>query len=89
MFNGTSYIYTHTHTHNILKAYVKGENNKFKNSTTFTTYIRNVTIEDEEIMVSFNVTSLYANISIIDMLNIIKNYVNNDQFTRKTAIPQV
>ena len=40
-------------------------------------------------MVSFDVTSLYPNIPIIDTLNIIKDYVNNDdQFTRKTAIPQ-
>ena len=40
-------------------------------------------------MVSLDVTSLYTNISIIDTLNIIKDYVNNDdQFTRKTAIPQ-
>ena len=34
-------------------------------------------------------TSLYTNIPIIDTLNIIKDYVNNDdQFARKTAIPQ-
>ena len=73
---------------NILKAYVKYENNA-KNSTTFSNYIRNVSIEYDEIMVSFDVTSLYTNIPIIDMLNIIKDYVNNgDQFTRKTAIPQ-
>ena len=40
-------------------------------------------------MVSFDVTSMYTNIPIIDTLNIIKDYVNNDdQFTRKTAIPQ-
>ena len=40
-------------------------------------------------MVSFGVTSLNANIPIIDTLNIIKDYVNNDdQFTSKTAIPQ-
>ena len=40
-------------------------------------------------MVLFDVTSLHANIPIIDALNVIKNYVNNnDQFTRKTAIPQ-
>ena len=40
-------------------------------------------------MVSFDVTSLYMNIPIIDTLNIIKDYVNNDdQFTRKMAIPQ-
>ena len=40
-------------------------------------------------MVSFDVTSLYTNIPIIDTLNIIKDYANNDdQFTRKMAIPQ-
>ena len=40
-------------------------------------------------MASFNVTSLYKNIPIIDTQNIIKDYVNsNDQFTRKTAISQ-
>ena len=40
-------------------------------------------------MVSFDVTSLYTNIPIIDTLNTIKDYVNNnDQFTNKVAIPQ-
>ena len=73
---------------NILKAYAQDENNNAKNSTTFSNYIINPT-EDDEIMVSFDVTSLYTNILIIDTLNIIKNYVNNnDQFTRKTAVPQ-
>ena len=68
---------------------LKDGNNNAKNSTTFSNYIRNVPIEDDEIMVSFDVTSLYTNIPIIDTLNIIKDYVNNDdQFTRKTAIPQ-
>ena len=57
---------------NILKAYVQDENNNAKNSTTFSNYIRNVPIEDDEIMVSFDITSLYTNIPIIDMLNIIK-----------------
>ena len=55
----------------------------------FSLYIRNVPIEDDEIMVSFDVTSLYTNIAIIDTLNIIKDYVNSDnQFIRKTVIPQ-
>ena len=37
-------------------------------------------------MVSFDVTSLYRNIPVIDTLNIIKDYVNNDdQFTRKNG----
>ena len=74
---------------NILKAYVKDKNNNAKNSTTFSNYVRNAPIEDDEIMVSFDVISLYTNIPIIDKLNIIKDYVHNDdQFTRKTAIHQ-
>ena len=71
-----------------VKDYVKGKNNNAMNSTTFSNYIRDVPIEDDKIMVSFDITSLYTNIPIIDMLNIIKDYVNNDQFTSKTAIPQ-
>ena len=40
-------------------------------------------------MVSFDIISLYTKIPIADTLNIIKDYVNNDdQFTRKTPIPQ-
>ena len=39
-------------------------------------------------MVSFDVTSLYVNIPVIDRLLIIKDYVNYDQFSRKTAILQ-
>ena len=73
---------------NICKAYVKDENNNAKNSAMFSNYIRNVPIEDGEIMVLFDVTSLYKNISIIDVLDIIKDYVNDDQFTRKTVIPK-
>ena len=63
---------------NILKGYVKDENNNAKNSTTFSNYIRDVLIDDDEIMVSFEVTFLYMNIPMIDKLNIIKDYVNND-----------
>ena len=50
----------------IPKAYVQDENNNFKNSATFSNYIRNVAIEDDEILVSFDVTSLYTGIPIID-----------------------
>ena len=54
----------------------------------FSNDIRNVPVEDDEI-VSFDVTSFYTNIPIIDKLNKIKDYVNNDdQLTRKTAISQ-
>ena len=57
---------------NILKAYAQDDDNNAKNSTTFSSYSRIVPFEDDEIMVSFDVTSLYTNISIINMLNIIK-----------------
>ena len=51
--------------------------------------IRNVSIKDDKIMVSFDIISLYTNIPATDTLNIIKDYVNNDyQFTGKSAIPQ-
>ena len=66
-----SLLYNHNkYIANILKAYVQDENNNFKNSTTFSNYIRNVAIEDDEILVSFDVTSLYTGIPIIDTLNI-------------------
>ena len=61
-----------------MQKYVKDENSNAKNSTTFSDYIRNVPTEDEKIMVSFDVTSLYTNVPILDTLNIIKDYVNND-----------
>ena len=43
---------------NILKAYFQDENNKDKNSATFSNNIINVPIGDDEVMVSFEVTSL-------------------------------
>ena len=52
----------------MLKAYVKDENNNAKNSTMFSNYIRKVPLEDDEKMVSFDVTSLCTNIQIIDTL---------------------
>ena len=83
MYNLTKY------TAKVLKTYVKDENNNATTTTTFSSYIRNVPIEDDEIMPSFDVTSLHTNILIIDTLNTILDYVNSDdQFTRKTAIPQ-
>ena len=73
----------------IPKADVNDENNNAKNSSTFFNCIVNVSIEDDQILVSFDVTSLYTNIPIINTFIIIKIYVNNDdQFTRKTATPQ-
>ena len=53
------------------------------------TPIRSVPIAGDEIIVSFDITFLYTNIPIIDTLNIIMDYVkNDDQLTEKMAIPQ-
>ena len=72
-----------------MKSCVKDKNNHGKNSTTLSNYIRNISIEDDETILSFYVTSFYTIIPIIVMLNIIKNYVSNDdQLNRKTALPQ-
>ena len=80
LYSGSPLYSLNKYIANVLKAYVKDENNNAKNSTAFSNYIRNVPIEDDE---------LYTNIPIIDTLNTIKDCVNNDgQFTRKTAIPQ-
>ena len=75
--------------YNFKKYIAKHENNNAKNSTTFSNYISNVPNEDDEIMVSYDVTSLYLNILIIDTLNIKTNCVSNDdQFTMRTVISQ-
>ena len=67
---------------------VKEKYNKVKNSTVSWKLIRNVSIADSQIIVSLNDISLYKNIPIIDKLNIIKDYLNNDsQFTREMGIP--
>ena len=56
---------------------MKDINNNAKNSATFSKCIRNVPIEYEKIMVSFDVTSFYLNISIIDMLSIMEIMIIN------------
>ena len=52
------------------KLNVKDENNNAKNCNMFSNYIRKIPIEDDAITVSFDITSLYTNIPVIDMLNI-------------------
>ena len=71
-----------------MKAYVKGQKNNAKSSITFCNNIGNVSIEDYKVMVSFNITFFYTTIPIIDKLNLVKDYVNNDDNFIKTAIPQ-
>ena len=59
---------------NIQKGYVKDENNNAKNSTTLYSYVRNVLIENDKIMVSFDITSSYRDIPVADTFKIIMNY---------------
>ena len=55
-----------------LKLMLKDENDTVKKFTMFSNYIENVPVEVDEIMLSSD-----TNISIVDTLNIFKNYVNN------------
>ena len=66
-YSGSQLYNLNKYVANILKAYVKAENSNAKNATLFSKYTRNAHIDDE-IMVSFDVTSLYMNIPIIDTL---------------------
>ena len=56
LYSGYPLYNLNKHIANILKAYVEDQNNNAKNSTTFSNYNRNIRIEDDEIMVSFDVT---------------------------------
>ncbi|XP_057290570.1 uncharacterized protein LOC130613216 [Hydractinia symbiolongicarpus] len=70
----------------ILSNYTKGDH--CKNSKEFSKFIRNIRIEDDECMVSFDVTSLYTNVPIKDTLYIIMELLlNDDEYENKTCIP--
>ena len=59
-----------------------------KNSTEFSEYIKHVRIEEDEFMFSFDVTSLYTNVTINDTLSTIEDLLKNDSnFSNKTNIP--
>ena len=66
----------------------ENENSHRKNSKEFSEYIRNITIDDNEVLVSFDVTSLYTNVPIKDTLAIIRDLLGNDKdLDKKTKIP--
>ena len=62
----------------ILRPYTKLNQQHCKNSNDFSQFIRQQTIDPDEIMVSFDVESLYTNIPITDVLLAIKDLLNND-----------
>ena len=59
-YNGSPLYNLSKYIANILQAYIEDKNNNSKNSTRFLSYIRNVSTEDDKIMVSFDVTFLYT-----------------------------
>ena len=59
-YNGSPLYSLSKYIANILEAYVEDKNNNAKNPTRFLSYIRNVSTEDDKIMVSFDVTFLYT-----------------------------
>ena len=70
----------------ILSNYTKSDH--CKNSQEFSKYIRDLNIEDDECMVSFDVVSLYTNVPISDTLNVIRELLlDDDRYEDKTSIP--
>ena len=73
LFNLSKYIA------NILKPYTLLNKQHYKNSKEFSEFIRAHTIEEHEIMVSFDAEALYTNVPIEDALVIIKKRLENDK----------
>ena len=71
------------HISDILKPYATHNGQHCKNSKEFSKFILNKTIEDDEEMVSFDVTSLYTNVPINDSISIIKEHLENDASLNK------
>ena len=73
LFNLSKYI------SNIIKPYTLLNKQHCKNSKEFSEFIQAHTIEEDEIMVSFDVEALYTNVPIEDALVIIKELLENDE----------
>ena len=73
LFNLSKYVA------NIIKPYTLLNKQHCKNSKEFSEFIRAHTIEQDEIMVSFDVEALYTNVPIEDALVIIMELLENDE----------
>ena len=73
----------------ILTPYTKLNHQHCKNSNDFSQFIRQQTMDPDEIMVSFDVESLYTNIPITDALLVIIDLLNNDNtlYDRTNLLP--
>ena len=73
----------------ILSSYIEREGRNSINSKVFSEYVRTLHINDDEVMVSFDVTSLYTNVPIRDTLTVIEDLLNKDsKYEQKTKIPR-
>ena len=87
-YSGTPLYNLSKHIAGILSKYITKEGRHSENSKQFSEYVRDQSIEDDEMLVSFDVTSLYTNVPIKDTLEIIKNLLENDaDLQLKTKIP--
>ena len=87
-YTGTPLYNISKYVANILSTYIKKEGRHSENSKVFSEYVRTLTVEEGEILVSFDVTSLYTNVPIKDTLVIIKDLLEKDaDLQKKTKIP--
>ena len=73
LFNLSNYI------DNVLKPYTLLNKQHCKNSKEFSEFIQAHTIEEDEIMTSFDVEALYINVPTADAMVIIKELLENDE----------
>ena len=87
-FLSTSPLYNLSrHISYILKPYTTHNDQHCKNLKEFSKFICNIAIEDDEEMVSFDVTSLYTNKRINDSIWIIKEHLKNHaSFNKRTYL---
>ncbi|CAH8512007.1 unnamed protein product [Schistosoma guineensis] len=64
----------------VLKPYDKLINHEIKNSTEFKNNIDTIHIEENEMMPSFDVSSLFTNVFINRVLDIIYDYFESDSY---------
>ena len=77
-YKGTPCYEVSKYIEEILKPYGKHKEQHTNNSESFSTFIRQQTIQPDEIMVSFDVTSLYTTIPIDQALLIIEDLPQHD-----------
>ena len=87
-YTGTPLYKVSKHIADILKQYLDKEGRHSENSKVFSQYVRTLMVEEDEVLVSFDVTSLYTNVPITATLEIIKDSLLNDHNLKaKTDIP--